>query len=100
MSRGEDPDAVVSVMTVGFAGIGRMGLPMARKRARKDTALAQDLAAEPVVRTPATDAAAAMLEEAVEKGLADADMAAVVGLLGRTATGARPTSNDDLTEEP
>jgi 3-hydroxyisobutyrate dehydrogenase-like beta-hydroxyacid dehydrogenase len=71
-------------MTVGFAGIGRMGLAMA------GNALAENLAAGLGVRLPAAAAASAVLEEALRNDLADADIASVIGLL-------EPT--DDLTEE-
>jgi len=67
---------------------------------RKDTALAKDLAARLGVRIPAAAAAAEMLEEAVAAGLADADMASVLSLLG-PASGSEPhTTDDDTTEEP
>jgi 3-hydroxyisobutyrate dehydrogenase/2-hydroxy-3-oxopropionate reductase len=59
---------------------------------RKDAELAQDLAARLGVRIPAAAAAAAVLAEAVERGLADADMASVITLLS--------ASNDDTTETP
>jgi 3-hydroxyisobutyrate dehydrogenase-like beta-hydroxyacid dehydrogenase len=48
---------------------------------RKDAELAQDLAERVGVRLPAAAAAAAVLEEAVQSGLADADMASVITLL-------------------
>jgi 3-hydroxyisobutyrate dehydrogenase-like beta-hydroxyacid dehydrogenase len=67
---------------------------------RKDVALAQELAARLGVRIPAAAAAEGMLEEALASGLADADMASVLGLLQPT-TGRDPrTANDDSTEEP
>jgi 3-hydroxyisobutyrate dehydrogenase/2-hydroxy-3-oxopropionate reductase len=47
----------------------------------KDLALADDLAARLGVRIPAAAAAAGVLEEALANGLADADMASVIGLL-------------------
>jgi 3-hydroxyisobutyrate dehydrogenase-like beta-hydroxyacid dehydrogenase len=56
---------------------------------RKDAALAEDLAASLGVRIPAHAAAAAVLEEALGSGLAEADMSSVIGLLA-----------NDLTEEP
>jgi 3-hydroxyisobutyrate dehydrogenase-like beta-hydroxyacid dehydrogenase len=66
---------------------------------RKDTALAQDLAARLGVRIPATEAAAGVLDEALGSGLADADMASVIGLL--VPTGCTPLArNDDSTEDP
>jgi 3-hydroxyisobutyrate dehydrogenase-like beta-hydroxyacid dehydrogenase len=63
---------------------------------RKDASLAQDLAERRGVRLPAAAAAAGVLEEAVRAGLADADMASVIRLLGTTAH----QSSDDSTEEP
>ena len=57
----------------------------------KDGALAQDLAARLGARLPAAAAATAVLEEAVESGLADADMASVITLL---------SPPDDTTETP
>jgi hypothetical protein len=49
---------------------------------------------------PAAAAAAGVLEEALGSGLADADMASVISLLG-PAPGSKPrTTNDDSTEEP
>jgi 3-hydroxyisobutyrate dehydrogenase-like beta-hydroxyacid dehydrogenase len=67
---------------------------------RKDTALAQDLADRLGVRMPAAAAAAGVLEDALGSGLADADMASVISLLG-PAPGRKPlTRNDDSTEEP
>jgi 3-hydroxyisobutyrate dehydrogenase-like beta-hydroxyacid dehydrogenase len=58
---------------------------------RKDAALAQDLAAGLGVRIPAAAAAAGVLEEGVDRGLADADMASVITLL---------SPPDDTTETP
>jgi 3-hydroxyisobutyrate dehydrogenase-like beta-hydroxyacid dehydrogenase len=67
---------------------------------RKDALLAQDLAARLGVRIPAAAAAAGVLEEALENGLADADMASVISLL-LPATGRDPRApHDDFTEEP
>ncbi len=57
---------------------------------RKDLSLAEDLAARLGVRLPAAAAAAAVLDEALRKDLADADIASVIGLLERP---------DDITEE-
>jgi 3-hydroxyisobutyrate dehydrogenase-like beta-hydroxyacid dehydrogenase len=57
---------------------------------RKDVALAEDLAARLGVRIPAAAAAAGVLEAALSNGLADADMASVIGLL----------TNQLATEEP
>jgi 3-hydroxyisobutyrate dehydrogenase len=66
---------------------------------RKDTSLAHDLAARLGVRIPAAAAAAGVLEEALANGLADADMASVISLLG-PARGSKPlTTNDDITED-
>ena len=56
----------------------------------KDIALAEDLAARLGVRIPAAAAAAGVLEAALANGLADADMASVIGLL----------TNQLATEEP
>jgi len=58
---------------------------------RKDASLALDLAARLRVRLPAAAAAAGVLEEAVGRGLADADMASVITLL---------SPPDDMTEKP
>jgi 3-hydroxyisobutyrate dehydrogenase-like beta-hydroxyacid dehydrogenase len=67
---------------------------------RKDLALAQELAARLGVRIPAAAAAEGMLDEALARGLADADMASVLAML-RPAQGHHPAlSNDDRTEEP
>jgi len=57
---------------------------------RKDVALAEDLAARLGVRIPAAAAAAGVLEAALANGLADADIASVIGLL----------TNQLATEEP
>jgi 3-hydroxyisobutyrate dehydrogenase-like beta-hydroxyacid dehydrogenase len=66
---------------------------------RKDTSLAHDLAARLGVRMPAAAAAEGVLEEALASGLADADMASVISLLG-PARGSRPlTANDDIMED-
>ena len=67
---------------------------------RKDLALAQELADALGVRIPAAAAAATVLEEALNSGLADADMASVIGLLGPATSGKPPTKNDEITEEP
>jgi 3-hydroxyisobutyrate dehydrogenase/2-hydroxy-3-oxopropionate reductase len=66
---------------------------------RKDVSLAQDLAASLGVRLPAAAAALGVLEEALRNGLADADMASVIGLLDQT-TRRTPlaTTSDDITE--
>jgi 3-hydroxyisobutyrate dehydrogenase/2-hydroxy-3-oxopropionate reductase len=50
---------------------------------RKDTALALELATSLGVHVPATAAAAEVLAEAVDGGLAEADIASVIGLLPR-----------------
>ena len=65
----------------------------------KDIALARELAARLGVRIPAAAAAAGVLEEALGNGLADADMASVLSLLGpaRPATVSPQTT---ITEEP
>ena len=67
---------------------------------RKDTSLAQDLAARLGVRIPTAAAAASVLDEALANGLADADMASVIRLLGPTTSSTPLTTNDDTTEEP
>lgn len=68
---------------------------------RKDVALARELADELGARTPAADAAADMLDEAIHEGLADADMASVLGLLrsARAARALTPTPHN-VAEEP
>jgi 3-hydroxyisobutyrate dehydrogenase-like beta-hydroxyacid dehydrogenase len=68
---------------------------------RKDVSLARELAASLGVRLPAAAAAAGVLEEALRNGLADADIASVISLLG-PRSGGKPltTPVDDLTEEP
>jgi 3-hydroxyisobutyrate dehydrogenase len=68
---------------------------------QKDVSLAQDLAASLGVRLPAAAAASDMLEEALRKGLADADIASVMSLLiPTTSRTPLPTTSDDITEEP
>jgi 3-hydroxyisobutyrate dehydrogenase-like beta-hydroxyacid dehydrogenase len=67
---------------------------------RKDLALAQELADGLGVRIPAAAAAATVLDEALNSGLADADMASVIGLLGPATPWNPPTENDEITEEP
>jgi 3-hydroxyisobutyrate dehydrogenase-like beta-hydroxyacid dehydrogenase len=67
---------------------------------RKDMALAEDLAGRLGVRIPAAAAAAGVLEEALENGLGDADMASVISLLSPTPARTRLARNDDFTEEP
>ena len=52
---------------------------------RKDIALAQDLAARLGLRIPSTEAAGDVLDEAIGNGLADADIASVIDLLGPSA---------------
>jgi 3-hydroxyisobutyrate dehydrogenase/2-hydroxy-3-oxopropionate reductase len=66
---------------------------------QKDISLARDLAASLGVRMPAAAAAAGLLEEALGSGLAEADMASVISLLGPAAS-PDLTRNDDITEEP
>ena len=60
---------------------------------RKDIALAQELAARLGLRIPSTEAAGGVLDDAIGNGLADADIAAVIDLLGPAS------QNDDSTEE-
>jgi 3-hydroxyisobutyrate dehydrogenase-like beta-hydroxyacid dehydrogenase len=68
---------------------------------RKDMSLVEDLAAQLGVRMPVSRAAAEILEEALERGLADADMASVLRLLDDDlAITARSTRPDHLREEP
>lgn len=67
---------------------------------QKDLALVRKLATDMGLRIPATDAAAGVLEEAMRDGLADADMASVIGLLGRASPTAARTRHDHETEEP
>ena len=64
---------------------------------RKDAALAQELAGRVEVRLPALAAAAAVLEEAQHEGLAEADVASVICLLGTAPRRDRPR---DPREEP
>jgi 3-hydroxyisobutyrate dehydrogenase-like beta-hydroxyacid dehydrogenase len=66
---------------------------------RKDASLAHDLAARLGVRIPAAAAAAGVLDEALASGLADADIASVVSLLGPTRGSEPLTKNDDITED-
>lgn len=66
---------------------------------RKDASLAHDLAARLGVRIPAAAAAAGVLDEALASGLADADIASVVSLLGPTRGSEPLTTNDDITED-
>jgi 3-hydroxyisobutyrate dehydrogenase-like beta-hydroxyacid dehydrogenase len=65
---------------------------------RKDTALAHDLAARLGVRMPAAEAAASVLQEALDRGLADADMASVISLLVPT-TDNSPRAHETTTAE-
>ena len=67
---------------------------------RKDLALADELASRLGVRIPAATAAAAMLEEALENGLAEADMASVIGMLRPAIPGNSPTTHHETTEDP
>jgi 3-hydroxyisobutyrate dehydrogenase-like beta-hydroxyacid dehydrogenase len=64
---------------------------------RKDVSLAGELAAGLGVRTPAVEAAAEVLDEALRSGLAEADIASVLGLLGTPEAVLVP---DHHTEEP
>ena len=64
---------------------------------RKDSALAQDLAARLGVRIPAAAAAGGVLDEAFASGLADADMSSVISLL--RPTGSHALDHDDDTTE-
>lgn len=66
---------------------------------RKDASLAEDLAARLEVRLPAVAAAVGVLDEAIRHGLGDADISAVISVLGDDAK--PPLSQpDDLTEDP
>lgn len=67
---------------------------------QKDVSLAKELAARLGVRIPAAAAAAGVLEEAVREGLADADIASVLSLLGSSSDSNPLATNDDITEEP
>lgn len=63
---------------------------------RKDMSLAEDLAAGLGARLPAARAAALVLDEALEAGRGDADIASVVGLLrGRRDGSAAPLSHEN-----
>jgi 3-hydroxyisobutyrate dehydrogenase-like beta-hydroxyacid dehydrogenase len=64
---------------------------------RKDLALVEELTARLGVRMPVSQAAAGMLEEALEHGLADADMASVLRLLDNDHR--QTTRSDDQREE-
>jgi 3-hydroxyisobutyrate dehydrogenase-like beta-hydroxyacid dehydrogenase len=65
---------------------------------RKDTVLAHELAARLGVRMPAAEASASVLEEALDRGLADADMASVISLLAPT-TDSSPRAHEATTAE-
>ena len=60
---------------------------------RKDTSLAEDLAAALDVRIPTLSAAVAVLEEAIRHGLGDADMASVISVLGGDPQPSRQSVN-------
>jgi 3-hydroxyisobutyrate dehydrogenase-like beta-hydroxyacid dehydrogenase len=66
----------------------------------KDMLLARELAARLGVRIPAATAAAGVLEEAVGDGLADADMASVIGLLAGNDRGLATDDQHDLDPHP
>jgi 3-hydroxyisobutyrate dehydrogenase-like beta-hydroxyacid dehydrogenase len=61
---------------------------------RKDLSLAEVLAGDVGARLPAAEAAASVLDEAIEHGLAEADMARVLSILRRKRT----AGNDDRRE--
>jgi 3-hydroxyisobutyrate dehydrogenase len=64
----------------------------------KDVRLAQELAARVGVRLPAATAAAAVLQDAVRHGLAEADFASVIGVLRDSAD--ELITPSETTEEP
>ena len=67
---------------------------------RKDMSLAEDLAAGLGARLPAAQAAAIVLDEALEAGRGGADIASVVGLLrDRRGGGAAPQSHETTEEQ-
>ncbi len=84
------------MLTVGFAGVGRMGFAMARNLLAAGFPLvvwnrtAERCAPLVDAGIPAAASAAVLLEEALSNGLADADIASVIGLL----------TNQLATEEP
>jgi 3-hydroxyisobutyrate dehydrogenase-like beta-hydroxyacid dehydrogenase len=79
-----------------FLDLGAQPVAFTTALMLKDVRLAEDLAASLGVSIPAAAAAAAVLESAQQRGLADADMAAVIGLLGGSRPGRTPS---DITEE-
>jgi 3-hydroxyisobutyrate dehydrogenase-like beta-hydroxyacid dehydrogenase len=64
---------------------------------RKDLLLAEELAGDVGARLPAAEAAASVLDEAIERGLAQADMASVLSILRKE--GSSTVGNDDSREE-
>jgi 3-hydroxyisobutyrate dehydrogenase-like beta-hydroxyacid dehydrogenase len=66
---------------------------------RKDLALVEELAERLHLRMPVSRAAADVLEEALGRGLADADMASVLGLLDVESTVTSGAGSHDLREE-
>lgn len=64
---------------------------------RKDLSLAKELAGDVGARLPAAEAAADILDEAIEHGLGQADMARVLSVLGEE--GSPTVRNDDRREE-
>jgi len=64
---------------------------------RKDLSLAQELAGDVGARLPAAEAAASVLDEAIEHGLAQADMARVLSIL--RGEGSSTVGDDDTREE-
>jgi 3-hydroxyisobutyrate dehydrogenase-like beta-hydroxyacid dehydrogenase len=67
---------------------------------QKDAALVHELAARLGVRMPAAEAAGVVLEEALGKGLGDADMASVLGLLASIDHRTPSASHADSMGEP
>jgi 3-hydroxyisobutyrate dehydrogenase-like beta-hydroxyacid dehydrogenase len=66
---------------------------------RKDLALAEDLARRLDIRMPVAEAAAEVLDEALDRGLSDADMAVVLRLLERDVAAAPGALSHDLRED-
>jgi 3-hydroxyisobutyrate dehydrogenase-like beta-hydroxyacid dehydrogenase len=64
---------------------------------RKDLSLAQELAGDVGARLPAAEAAASVLDEAIDHGLARADMAGVLSILREE--GSSTVVDDDTREE-
>jgi 3-hydroxyisobutyrate dehydrogenase-like beta-hydroxyacid dehydrogenase len=60
---------------------------------RKDALLAEDLAAGLAVRLPAVAAAVSVLDQAIRHGLGDADISAVINVLGDDRKPSRPSAN-------